>query len=203
MQEDFAREPRAMSQSADFLPLRGIARVVIVLLAASVALAAARLAAPLAYPAASAARLEIDLRPLVVISRVTMVVTVIAFLIWFHRARINAERFDWRQRRARAWTFWGWIIPIGSLWIPFQLMGDIWRAGLPPDERSRTAWLPAWWWLSWLLAESIGISKKTMGELHFPTSWLPFAFFAIAGLTLIAIIGTVSTGPVGRPNPVV
>lgn len=102
MQENFARPPAMDSQPADFLPLRGFAGALIVLLVASVVLAAARLAAPLAYPAASAARLEIDLRPLVVISRVTMVVTVIAFLIWFHRARINAERFDWRQRRARA-----------------------------------------------------------------------------------------------------
>lgn len=190
-------------QRAEFLPLRGLAGVLIVLLAASVVLAAARLAAPLAYPSDSATRLEIDLRPLVVTSRVSMAATEIVFLIWFHRARINAERFDWRQRRARAWTFWGWIIPLASLWIPFQLMGDIWRAGLPSDERSRTAWLPACWWISWLLADPLvhfRNSKATMGGPQFPDSWLSFAFFAIAGLTLIAIVRTVSTGPVGWPN---
>lgn len=39
-------------------------------------------------------------------------------------------------KRARGWTFWGWIVPIVNLWFPFQLMGDIphWRAG-PPAER--------------------------------------------------------------------
>jgi hypothetical protein len=55
----------------------------------------------------------------------------IVFVVWFHHARVNAEQRGWPQRRARGWTFWGWIIPVVSYWFPFQLMGDIWRAGLP------------------------------------------------------------------------
>jgi hypothetical protein len=55
----------------------------------------------------------------------------IVFVVWFHRARVNAERRGWAQRRARGWTFWGWIVPIANLFVLFQLMGDIWRAGLP------------------------------------------------------------------------
>lgn len=51
----------------------------------------------------------------------------ILFVVWFRRARISAEGRDYRQRRARGWTFWGWIIPVVSIWFPFQLMGDIWR----------------------------------------------------------------------------
>jgi uncharacterized protein DUF4328 len=70
----------------------------------------------------------------------------VLFVVWFRRARINAERHGYRQRRARGWTFWGWFVPIVSLWFPFQLMGDIWRAGLPAERRGRTAWLPALWW---------------------------------------------------------
>lgn len=185
-------------RSAEFLPLRGLAGVLMVLLATSVVLAAARLAVPLPHRG-PAWQIEIDLGPLVVISRVSMAAAVIFFLIWFHRARINAERFDWRQRRARAWTFWGWIIPVASLWIPFQLMGDIWRAGLPPAQRSRTAWLPASWWVSWLLGmpPTYVQTGTTSARPQFPDGWVSLAFFAVAGLTLIAIVRAVSTGPIG------
>ena len=66
----------------------------------------------------------------------------IVFVVWFRRARINAEGHGWRQRRARGWAFWGWGVPIANPWIPFQLMGDIWRAGprcLSSPRRRRPA----------------------------------------------------------------
>ena len=57
------------------------------------------------------------------------------FVVCFYRARINAERYGYRQRRARGWAIWGWIVPIVNLWFPFQIMGDIWRAGLPAVQK--------------------------------------------------------------------
>lgn len=62
------------------------------------------------------------------VADITIFAAGIVFVVWFRRARINAESRDWRQRRARGWAFWGWIVPVLSLWIPFQLMGDIWQA---------------------------------------------------------------------------
>ncbi len=129
--------------------------------------------------------------------------TVIAFLIWFRRARINADRSSWRQRRARGWAFWGWVIPIGNLWIPFQLTGDIWRAGLPPARRTRTAWLPVLWWISrLLLTAQLGLNEagtRTGHSWHFPQNWPGFCLFGIAALTLLVIVEIVSNGPVGEP----
>ncbi len=52
---------------------------------------------------------QTELGPVLTLSRIALVVTVIVFLIWFRRARINAERSSWRQRRARGWAFWGWV----------------------------------------------------------------------------------------------
>ncbi len=46
----------------------------------------------------------------------------ILFVVWLRRARINAERHDYRQRRVRGWVFWGWIVPIVNIWFPFQIM---------------------------------------------------------------------------------
>jgi len=128
----------------------------------------------------------------------------IMFVVWFRRARINAERSGWRQRRARGWTFWGWLLPIVSLWFPFQLMADIWRAGLPADQRRRTAWLPALWWTTWLLS---GIhagppSQDYPEPMLTPHSLtLSLGLLAVSGLALIAIIRIVSRGPVGLARP--
>jgi Domain of unknown function (DUF4328) len=185
------------SQPHEFLPLRMLAITLAALMASTIALAAARLAAPVFDPSDSPWQMEIDIRPLVVLSRVTVTATVLLFLIWFHRARMNAERHSWRQRRARAWTFWGWLVPIANLWIPFQIMGDIWRAGLPARQRARTAWLPALWWASWLLMEP---PIWTRARPQFPSSWLGLSLLAVTGTTLIAIICIISGGPVGTQD---
>jgi hypothetical protein len=70
----------------------------------------------------------------------------IVFLTWFYRARQNAGYLDWPQRRSPGWAVGSWIVPIGFLWFPYQIMADIWRAGLPAEQRKAFAYLPAAWW---------------------------------------------------------
>ena len=130
----------------------------------------------------------------------------ILFVVWFYRARINAERHGYRQRRARGWAFWGWIVPIVNIWFPFQIMGDIWRAGLSAEQRRETAWLPALWWTCWLLsglgifgAGEMSVNSGSVPHIVADTNAASLCFLAVAGAMLIAIIRTVSDGPVGSP----
>ena len=187
----------------EFLPLKMLAHVLTAVLATEVVLAAARLAVPLLARGGSPGQAGTDATPVVLLSRAGLVATVILFLVWFRRARINAERSSWRQRRARAWAFWGWVIPIADLWIPFQMMGDIWRAGLPAGPRKRMAWLPALWWASWLLTGVLSPtgdslrSGRTGSWLQLPHSWLSLCVFGIAGVMLMSIIQISSSSPVG------
>jgi hypothetical protein len=193
--------------------LRGLGNVLIVLLAVVVAAIALRLAAGgLGLGSAHWRRGFIDLR-LDRAADITIFVLGILFVVWFRRARINAEQSTWRQRRARGWAFWGWIVPIVSLWFPFQIMGDIWRAGLPEAQRRRTAWLPALWWTTWLLGgltTSTTVMSPHPYSYRFSQSWphlthgtWTFSLYclAISALALIAIIRHVSAGPVGSPQP--
>jgi hypothetical protein len=192
-------------QRPEFLPLRALANILTLLLAVVVAVIAARLAIQLLSLGSAHWRQSLIDFWLDKIADITIFGLSILFVVWFRRARINAERHGYRQRRARAWTFWGWIVPIVSIWFPFQLMGDIWRAGLPPQQRRRTAWLPALWWTCWLLSGlSIGapaMSANLFGVPHIAANSqdVSLCFLALAGATLIAIIRTVSAGPVGSP----
>jgi hypothetical protein len=169
------------------------------LLIADIIGAAARLAVPpLLSSSDNAFQVEIQVKPIVILSRIAFAATVIVFLLWFFDARVNAELSDWKQRRGRSWALWGWIIPIADLWIPFQIMGDIWRAHLPPRRRDKIAWLPMIWWTSWLLTGLLSEVRTVASPgsagygLQLAHNWGTFALFAVAGTTLIAIIQTVS-----------
>lgn len=194
----------------NWLPLRTLANALTLLLGLAVAALAARLIIDLSWPAGSGTswrRTEL-IDGVDKVADVTMFVLAIVFVAWFHRARVNAEFHDYRQRRARAWTFWGWIVPVVSLWFPFQLMGDIWRAGLPASKRDKVAWLPALWWTSWLLS-GVFFAGQTGGapsqsyipipRINATTAVVSMCFLINASAMLIPIIRTVSFGPVGRP----
>ncbi len=185
----------------EFLPLRGLANILTVLLTVVVAFIWVRLAIQLLSPGSVHYFTDLDKAADVTIAGLS-----ILFVVWFYRARINAERHGYRQRRARAWAFWGWIVPIVNIWFPFQIMGDIWRAGLPAEQRGETAWLPALWWTCWLLsglgifgAGTMSANSGSVPHIAADTNAASLCFLAIAGAMLIAIIRAVSDGPVGSP----
>lgn len=181
-----------------FLPLRGLANVLTVLLAVVVSAIVVRLAIELFDLGTSHWRQGFIGLRLDKAADLTIFVLGIVFTVWFRRARINAERQGWKQRRARAWAFWGWVIPVVNLWFPFQIMGDIWRAGLPAAQRHKTAWLPALWWTTWLLA---GFGQRhPWPHLSADTSAVSLCLLAASAVTLIAIIRIVSWGAVGSPH---
>jgi len=186
-----------------FLPLRGLADILTALLAVVVAFIWVRLAIRLLSPGSVHYFTEFQLDNA---ADITIFGLSILFVVWFYRARINAERHGYRQRRARGWAFWGWIVPIVNLWFPFQIMGDIWRAGLPAEQRGETAWLPALWWTCWLLsglgifgAGVTAVNSGSVPHIAADTNAASLCFLAVAGAMLIAIIRTVSDGPVGSP----
>lgn len=174
-------------------PSAFLAHVLTGLLLSDLAVAAAWLLVPMASRSDIPFELELDLKPVLVLWRLAFLATVVVFLVWFYEARVSAERSGWPQRRARGWTFWGWVIPIADLWIPFQIMRDIWRASLPPSSRSKAAWLPSVWWISWLLE---GLLSKSWNRhssgfgygLALPANWASFALLAVSGISLALII---------------
>lgn len=64
----------------------------------------------------------------------------VVFLVWLWRARINSELSGGpaAHRRARGWVLGSWMTPVANLWVPYQVVSDIWRASDPGDRSHAT-----------------------------------------------------------------
>jgi hypothetical protein len=128
-------------------------------------------------------------------------VAMVMFLVWFYRARVNAEGHDWPQRQSRAAAVWSWFVPVVNFWFPLQIMADIWRAGLPAESRANPATLPGIWWACVL---AIFVLMSTTGSSGHPAWYavLPIKVAEVlaAGMTAL-LVQKVSSGPLGRNAP--
>jgi Domain of unknown function (DUF4328) len=186
-----------------FLPLQGLAKIVMVLLALVIGAIVLRLGVQLLGGDLSRWRYDSTIGTIDHLTNLAILVLSILFVLWFHRARVNAERLGYRQRHSPGWTFWGWLVPFVNLWFPVQIMGDIWRAGRPARPLTH---LPGLWWTCWLVsalgggmsgtATNSGLRPKLAANTW---SW-SLGLLALAGVLLIAIIRAVSSGPVGSPE---
>lgn len=101
----------------------------------------------------------------------------VPFCVWLFQARTNAAQITDAHRWGRLWVIFGWFVPIVNLWIPRQLIADVWSAsaGRGEDARSlavgeaawqddsgpwpgadrprhaRRPWLVSIWWTVWLM----------------------------------------------------
>ncbi|MEE4490856.1 DUF4328 domain-containing protein [Streptomyces sp. BE230] len=79
----------------------------------------------------------------------TFLATVVVFIIWFRRVRLNAEVFDPYAHSLRpGWAIGAWFIPIGALWLPHRVASGTWTASSPGGSNRLPAprgLLHAWW----------------------------------------------------------
>jgi hypothetical protein len=90
--------------------------------------------------------------------------TGVQFLHWMWRVRRNLDALGVRKLRwAKWWAIGAWLVPVLSLWRPFQVLREIWNASDP--ERGPThprGWeyddvppVMGWWWTLWVLASIV------------------------------------------------
>ena len=89
---------------------------------------------------------------------VIYVATVVAFLMWLHRACKSVLEFNpWnRLTYSAGFAVGSFFIPFMNLVVPYRIVKEVWQKSGTPDEArfaapSPPAMFPAWW-LFWLLA---------------------------------------------------
>jgi hypothetical protein len=87
-----------------------------------------------------------------VLQTLALIATVVLFLCWFHRVRVNAEVFDpYGHKKKRGWAIGAWFTPIVNLWFPRRITLDIWEASIPWGA-PRSRGLVNTWWTFWIVS---------------------------------------------------
>jgi Domain of unknown function (DUF4328)/Septum formation len=124
------------------------------------------------------------------------------FLVWFYRARKNADGRGQLQRHSPGWAIGAWFVPFVNLVFPFQIMTGIWRANEPEDRRSRALVLVGFWWGCWLgggILREVGsrLGSTSAGPAR-GVNILADVLTAAAAILLFVIVRAITRGPVGR-----
>jgi len=87
-----------------------------------------------------------------------MLVNGICFIAWFYRAYANLTGLGNRRTdHTPGWTIGAWFIPIGNLFLPYQMMAEIVRGSVPrvpgqPYTKSAPGMgLVRIWWTLWIV----------------------------------------------------
>lgn len=70
--------------------------------------------------------------------------------LWLTQARANANVLSPYAKHARSpiWAWLGWVVPVVSLWFPFQFVRDV-RLATVAEQHSGSR-VVGWWWAMWL-----------------------------------------------------
>ena len=121
---------------------------------------------------------------------ILFVITGILFCMWIHRAHRNLPSLGASGLKySPGWAVGWFFVPILSLFRPFQVTTEIWKASDPTTEindslvwqSAPTSPLIAFWWVLFLITVflgnillRIGLQAETPSEL-LTVSWLTFA----------------------------
>ncbi|MGW2274874.1 DUF4328 domain-containing protein [Streptomyces yangpuensis] len=100
----------------------------------------------------------------------TMLPTVVVFIVWFHRVRTNGGIFRPDAfTLGPGWAIGAWFVPVAHLFLPYRIARQTWRASTQrgPDgsDRPASAALLTSWWVLWVLSAVVGrvFSRIYMG----------------------------------------
>jgi magnesium-transporting ATPase (P-type) len=84
--------------------------------------------------------------------------SVVSFAIWFYRAHLNYHTRSKVCTFSKSWAFWGWVVPIASLFIPYKIMSEMYediKQNLIEKSKELTSTnmslLIGWWWAMWII----------------------------------------------------
>ena len=144
-----------------------------------------------------------------------LVISIVVFLCWFHRVRVNAQVFaPFGHSKKGHWAIWGWFVPVVNLWVPRRVTLDIWDASSPWGA-PRGHGLVNTWWTLWLLslaadraADVQSRQAETAQEIQDASAQLMFADVSdilaalLAILVVLRLTGMQRMKVLGGPTPV-
>jgi hypothetical protein len=95
------------------------------------------------------------------------------FLVWVHRAVVNAGALGQPLKHGPGWSVGGFVLPIIQYWFPYQTMRDLFPAGHPARQVVRR------WFAAWLVAQLLATPTLVVGLISYPVA------YALAGVNVV------------------
>lgn len=129
------------------------------------------------------------------ISMLLIFATIVVFLCWFRRCRLNAEIFaPGTHKYSTGFAVGGWFIPVAMWWIPRRIALDVWRA----NGSVGGAWMINAWWVAWLAKTlSGGIAAGFQSHPNGYSLYKMVVGVVAAGLAIV-VIRQVTAGQDGK-----
>ena len=93
------------------------------------------------------------------VSLLVYLATIVPFLMWIHRAHVNARHQGALDLKfTPGWSVGWFFIPILNLWKPYQAMKELWQASKDPAQwpQQSVSAIVGNWWALWLLTNVLG-----------------------------------------------
>lgn len=130
---------------------------------------------------------------------IVFIFSAVTFIQWFRRAYYNLHLLnDPILRWKEGWAAGGWFVPIMSLYVPLQIMKDIWNATMHRlkdkyDLSTYNIQMVGWWWTLFLIANFLSnIAAQISIRFDSPDMLITANYFDIAA-DIISIAGAIIT----------
>ena len=88
-----------------------------------------------------------------------LVAVSVMLIVWAWRATKNLQGWGVELERGPGWAIGGWFVPIGNLFIPYQVIRDTWVLAPSPDgslpQKRNGPWFTAW--ILHLISGAVGL----------------------------------------------
>ena len=122
----------------------------------------------------------------------------VAFLMWFHRVRANLPALGVTDARwSPGWAVGWWFVPVMSLFRPYQVAAEIWRASDPvateADWRQREVGpLLGWWWACFvasLIVDQVSFRMWMRVDEYTPSGFMQSVSLVDATAAVLNLVG--------------
>jgi hypothetical protein len=121
--------------------------------------------------------------------------TIITFLVWQHRAYKNLPALKSRNlQNSPGWAVGWWFIPFANLWMPFQVIREMWNESDPDFEEELgflsnsygTPLIVGWWWAFWIIGNIVtnisGRVAQAENSVENGTFWIALIVEGVFGI---------------------
>jgi hypothetical protein len=122
---------------------------------------------------------------------------ILSLMFWIFRANKNARALSPEAlENSPGWAAGWFLVPIASLWKPYEVMREIYKASRTPHDwrKAKGTAIVGWWWGTYLLANFVAVAMLIAHSMNDAISLRRLALVLYSGMIVHQLMLLVITG---------